>query len=180
VDTQSQVYSEDAARTVLDAGMTPMSAEEAMASLRRAFPPGATVYSLGLTRPADDAQIVAVFERVRHGIAYSVLAGRRTKPYFHNLSWHVARVGGCSLADDAGRPALRLPQDATVLGVLERTIWLEPTVELQIGRRRRRGMQRMIRRQSEEAEAQFKYAEWHPAPDSYPYKRYLFHHEEIV
>jgi hypothetical protein len=138
---QGVAFTEEAAKTIMKAGMTPVSPEEAMDSLRRVFPPGATVYTVELTRPTDDASSIAVFGKVKS------VGGSGKRP-FQNFSWYVSRIGACPLADDGRIRGVKVADTDVLLAILARAIWLEPTVELRLTRLQRWQLHRARRREA--------------------------------
>jgi hypothetical protein len=145
----------------------PRSPEEAMARLRRAFPPGATAYTVSLPQAIGEERAVAVCARMTPGLAYSLLSGGWQRSYFENFSWDIARIGACPVVGDNGLKALRMPADMDLDTMLARAIWREP----RIGPPLTRSQQRRVRLAA-------RYAEAHP--DRSMYRVSFFKHQELV
>jgi hypothetical protein len=122
--------------------LKPMTPPEALAALRSALPPGATVYTLQLT-PQDDqsgTSVVAVFSRRRLGDDLR----------FQNVSWHAARINAFPLADDSHVTALNVTSvgfpGVSLVERLEEAIWLDPRVKLATTRLQRWKVRRAVSR----------------------------------
>jgi hypothetical protein len=128
--SDSQAISDAAAELVLKwwPDALPRSPDEAIARLRRVFPPGGTAYTVSLPQTDSDEHLVAVCTRITPGVAYSLLSGGWQRPYFENFSWDIARIGACPVVGDNGLKALKIPADVDLDTMMAQAIWREPRV----------------------------------------------------
>ncbi len=147
------------------------SPDESIVALRKVFPPGATVYTVGLPTPATGERMVAVIARIpRPGIVYNLLAGSWGQPYFRNFSWDVARIGACPVVGDDGLKALKLPREMDLDVMLRDAIWCAP----EHGPPPTRTQSRRVQRKLERVEAEM------PSGSPHVYQPSFFAYRDLI
>jgi hypothetical protein len=146
--SDGQAISDAAAELVLKwwPDALPRSPDEAIARLRRAFPPGATAYTVSLPQTDGDERLVAVCARRTPGVAYSLLSGGWQRPYFENFSWDIARIGACPVVGDNGLKALKIADDVDLDTMMAQSIWREPRVGAPLTHSQQRWVRLAVRR----------------------------------